>query len=183
MTVFQKGGVGLMRGELRRVGGLALLNAAVLGAPLVVIPPAVQAAPAQCIPPKPLSRLSGTWEAQALAHGVGGVARSRQTLELQVDDNGALRGFRDWAVLDRGASGVQGRNRLGQPVSANREPVLGLLDAASCRVLLVETKDAGSLRGWLREREGQPVLELETTQSGQGAVVFFASFRKAVFQP
>ena len=171
-----------MCGELRRVGWLALLNAAVLGAP-VVIPAAVRAAPATCTPPQPLSRLSGTWETEALAHGVGGVARSRQTLVLQVNDNGALSGFRDWAVLDRGASGVQGRNRLGQPVSANREPVLGMVDAASCRVLLVETKDAGSLRGWLRERQGQPVLELETTQSGQGAVVFFASFRKAVPKP
>jgi hypothetical protein len=37
--------------------------------------------------------------------------------------------------------------------------------------------------GLMRERQGQPVLELETTRIGQGAVVFFASFCKAVAKP
>lgn len=172
-----------MPGVFSRAGLLGWINAVVFGAPFVAFPMASGAAPAPCAPPQPLSRLSGTWDAEALAHGVGGVARSRQTLELQVENNGALRGFRGWEVLDRGPAAVQGRDRRGQPVSANREPVLGLLDPSSCRVLLVETKDSGSLRGWLRQRQGQPLLELEATQSGEGAVVFFASFQKVAPQP
>ncbi len=168
---------GLRAGSLRsacRCSGLALIGTLMLAGPAG----AEAASPNGCAAPRPLSQLSGAWQAEALAHSVGGVGRSLQTLVLQVSDNGAVRGHRDWEVLDRGANAAQGRNRKGEPVSANRESVLGLVNPSSCRLLLVEDNDMGSLSGWVRLRQGQPVLELEATQSGKGAVVFFASFRK-----
>ena len=166
--------------RLGRLRSACRSSALVLAGTLTLAGPA-GAAPAStngCAAPRPLSQLSGTWQAEALAHSVGGVGRSLQNLALQVSDDGAVRGHRDWQVLDRGVNAAQGRNRKGEAVSANRESVLGLVNPSSCRVLLVEDNDMGSLSGWLRLRQDQPVLELEATQSGKGAVVFFASFRK-----
>lgn len=57
------------------------------------------------------------------------------------------------------------------------EPMIGWIDPRSCRVLLVETDDASQVSGWLRDRAGALVLQLEITQSGPGAVVVIGDFR------
>lgn len=53
--------------------------------------------PLPCAVPADLSTLSGTWQAEALAHVSGGVAPSLQRLQLQVGRDGRVRGHRDWA--------------------------------------------------------------------------------------
>jgi len=73
---------------------------------------------------------------------------------------------------------VQGRNRQGQPAFREVEPLIGWIEPRSCRVLLVETDDSGRLSGWLHRDATGPVLELEISQSGSGAVVVFADFRR-----
>jgi hypothetical protein len=132
----------------------------------------------QCAPPADLTRLSGAWQAEALAHVRGGVAASRQRLQLQVGADGRVRGQRDWAAVQTGAGAVQGRNRQGQPALREVEPLIGWIEPRSCRVLLVETEDSGRVSGWLRRDAGGPFLELEISQSGSGAVVVFADFRR-----
>ncbi|MBM5828701.1 MAG: hypothetical protein FJ050_11795 [Cyanobacteria bacterium M_surface_7_m2_040] len=133
--------------------------------------------PGRCAPPADLTSLSGVWQAEALAHVSGGVAASRQRLQLQVGADGRVRGQRDWAAVRTGAGAVQGRNRKGQPAFQEVEPLIGWIDPRSCRVLLVETEDNGQLSGSLRRDAGGPVLELAISQSGRGAVVVFADFR------
>jgi hypothetical protein len=56
--------------------------------------------------------------------------------------------------------------------------MIGWIEPRSCRVLLVETEDSGRVSGWLRRDAGGPFLELEVSQSGSGAVVVFADFRR-----
>jgi len=48
--------------------------------------------PGRCAPPADLTSLSGVWQAEALAHVSGGVAASRQRLQLQVGADGRVRG-------------------------------------------------------------------------------------------
>jgi hypothetical protein len=124
-----------------------------------------------------LSTLSGTWQAQALAAVPAGVAPSRQRLQMQVGADGRVRAQRDWAALNTASGAVPGRNQAGQLAFAAVEPMIGWIHPRSCRVLLVETQDTGQLSGWLRVVAGLPVLELEITQSGPGAVVVMAEFR------
>ncbi|MEB3172695.1 MAG: hypothetical protein VKL97_02400 [Cyanobacteriota bacterium] len=125
-----------------------------------------------------LANLSGSWEAQALAAVPAGVAPSRQRLQLQVGADGRVRAQRDWAALNTAQGAVQGRNQAGQPAFAAAEPMIGWINPLSCRVLLVETADSGQMSGWLRVVAGQPLLDLEITQSGVGAVVVMAAFRR-----
>jgi hypothetical protein len=122
--------------------------------------------------------LSGTWQADALAHVPGGVAPSLQRLQLQIGDDGRVRAQRDWAALNTAPGAVQGRDRQGQPAFADVQPMIGWIDSTSCRVLLVETEDSGRVSGWLRDASGILVLDLEITQSGPGAVVVLAEFRR-----
>ena len=150
--------------------GLALPLPAALAAPGLQ--------PAACLVPADLSVLSGTWQAEALAHVPGGVASSRQRLELQVGSDGRVRGRRDWAALDTTPGAIQGRDRQGQPAFGDVQPMIGWIEPRSCRVLLVETEDSGRVSGWLRRDAGGPFLELEVSQSGSGAVVVFADFRR-----
>lgn len=140
----------------------------------------VMAAPpvAGCPAGLDLPALSGTWQADALAHVPGGVALSRQRLQLQVGPDGRVSGQRDWAALKTGPGAVQGRNRQGQAAFRDVQPMIGWINPRSCRVLLVETDDAGQVLGWLRDATGVPLLELEITQSGAGAVVVMAEFRR-----
>lgn len=58
------------------------------------------------------------------------------------------------------------------------EPLIGWIESRSCPVLLVETEDSGRVSGWLRRDASGPFLELEISQSGSGAVVLFADFRR-----
>jgi hypothetical protein len=154
-------------------GSLALLVSAALprlvwAAPVPVACPAAQDLPA----------LSGDWEALAAAHVPAGVAPSHQRLRLQVAADGRVRGQRDWAALQTGAQAPQGRARDGRPAFQDVQPLLGWIDPRSCRVLLVETEDAGRVEGWLRQHQGEPVLDLEVSQSGAGAVVVLARFQR-----
>ncbi|NDC34636.1 MAG: hypothetical protein EBZ51_04435 [Synechococcaceae bacterium WB9_2_112] len=155
---------------------------------LVALPlPAAQAAPAPqpaaCLAGAELVALSGTWQAEALAHVPGGVAPSRQRLQLQVGADGRVRGQRDWAAVITGPGAVQGRDRQGQAAYTDMQPMIGWIEPRSCRVLLVETEDAGRVSGWLRRQGGVPLLELEISQSGRGAVVVMAEFRQLPASP
>ncbi|MBM5799420.1 MAG: hypothetical protein FJ077_00960 [Cyanobacteria bacterium K_DeepCast_35m_m2_023] len=138
------------------------------------------AAPAagRCAPPADLTRLSGVWQATALAHVSGGVADSVQRLQLQVGADGRVRGQRDWAARDTTPGAIQGRDRQGQPAFREVEPLIGWIEPRRCRLLLVETDDSGRVSGWLRRDAAGPFLELEISQSGRGAVVVFADFRR-----
>jgi len=98
-------------------------------------------------------------------------------LQLQVGPDGRVRGQRDWAAVQTGPGSVQGRNRQGGPTFQAVEPLIGWIEPRSCRVLLVETEDSGRISGWLRRDASGPLLELEISQSGRGAVVVFAAFR------
>jgi hypothetical protein len=49
--------------------------------------------------------------------------------------------------------------------------------------VLVELEDRGQARGWLRRDASGPVLDLEISQSGHGAVVLFATFQRSTNQP
>jgi hypothetical protein len=128
--------------------------------------------------PADLSTLSGTWQAEALAHVSGGVAPSLQRLQLQVGRDGRVRGHRDWAAVHTGPGAVQGLNRQGRPSFRAVEPLIGWIESRSCRVLLVETEDSGRVSGWLRSDGSGLFLELELSQSGSGAVVLFSDFRR-----
>jgi hypothetical protein len=155
---------------------------------LVAMPlAAAQAAPAlqaaACPSGAGLAALSGTWQAEALAHVPGGVAPSRQRLQLQVGADGRVRGQRDWAAVITGPAAVQGRDRQGQAAFADVQPMIGWIEPRSCRVLLVETEDAGRVSGWLRRQGGESVLELEISQSGRGAVVVMTVFRQQPASP
>ncbi|MEB3234602.1 MAG: hypothetical protein VKM98_04155 [Cyanobacteriota bacterium] len=138
------------------------------------------AAPATpgCGAPGDLSSLSGTWQAEAQAHVAAGVAPSLQRLHLQIGADGRVRGQRDWAALQTTAGAIQGRDRQGRPAFAAVEPLIGWIEPRSCRVLLVETEDSGRISGWLRRDANEPLLELEISQSGRGAVAMLASFRR-----
>lgn len=133
--------------------------------------------PGRCASPSDLTSLSGVWQAEAPAHVSAGVAASRQRLQLQVGPDGRVRGQRDWAAVQTGPGSVQGRNRQGEPTFQAVEPLIGWIEPRSCRVLLVETEDSGRISGWLRRDASGPLLELEISQSGRGAVVVFAAFR------
>jgi hypothetical protein len=128
--------------------------------------------------PADLSTLSGDWQAEAQAHVNGGVAPSLQRLKLQVGRDGRVRGQRDWAAVHTGPGAVQGHNRQGQPSFQAVEPLIGWIESRRCRVLLVEIEDSGRVSGWLRRDASGPFLELEISQSGSGAVVLFADFRR-----
>jgi hypothetical protein len=56
--------------------------------------------------------------------------------------------------------------------------MIGWINPRNCRLRLVETDDAGQVSGWLRVVAGEPVLDVEITQSGAGAVVVMAEFRR-----
>lgn len=159
---------------LRWASPLALaLASPLLGSPVVAAPGA-----GRCAAPPDLSTLTGTWQAQALAHVSAGVASSEQRLQLQVGRDGRVRGQRDWAALDTAPGAIAGRDRRGHPAFRDVQPMIGWIEPRSCRLLLVETEDSGRVSGWLRRDAGGLVLELEISQSGSGAVVLFADFRR-----
>lgn len=142
---------------------------------------AADAAPlSDCALPNDLAQLSGTWQAEALAHVPAGVASSLQRLQLQVGSDGRVRGTRDWAALDTAPGAIQGRDRHGNPAFRDVQPMIGWIERRQCRVLLVETEDNGRVSGWVRHEPGGPVLILEISQSGPGAVALFADFRRAL---
>ena len=144
-----------------------------------VVPDAAKAVPTSCQTPMALVALSGTWQAEALAQVPGGVGRSLQQLRLQVGPDGRVSGERRWLVLGReDVNTPKGRNHLGEPAFRDQGPLIGMINPVSCRVLLVETKDSARLSGWVQWAKGRPRLELEASQSGPGAVVFFASFQR-----
>jgi hypothetical protein len=99
-------------------------------------------------------------------------------LQLQVGRDGRVRGQRDWAAVHTGPGAVHGYNPQGQPSFQAVLPLIGWIESRSCRVLLVETEDTGRVSGWLRRDASGPFLELEISQSGRGAVVLFADFRR-----
>jgi len=166
MHVLHKGG--LLRPCLAAALALPLPWAAAIAAP----------ATAGCGAPGDLSTLSGTWQAEAPAHVAAGVAPSLQRLQLQVGVDGRVRGQRDWAALRTAPGAIQGRDRQGRPAFAAVEPLIGWIEPRRCRVLLVETDDSGRISGWLRRDASGPLLELEISQSGRGAVAVFAEFRR-----
>ena len=151
--------------------------AAALALPLPWAAAIAAPATADCPAPGDLSTLSGTWQAEAPAHVAAGVAPSLQRLQLQVGVDGRVRGQRDWAALNTAPCAIQGRDRQGMPAFAAVEPLIGWIKPSSCRVLLVETDDNGRLNGWFRRDASGPLLELEISQSGRGAVAMFAEFR------
>lgn len=155
---------------------LRLLVIAALPLPIQLVQAAPQAV--ACPAGGDPAALSGTWQADALAHVPAGVAPSRQRLQLQVGADGRVSAQRDWAALNTGPGVVQGRNRYGQPAFVDVQPLIGWINPHSCRVLLVETHDSGQVSGWLRDEAGVPVLELEVSQSGPGAVVVMGVFRR-----
>ena len=109
----------------------------------------------------------------------GGVGRSLQQLRLQVGPDGRVSGERRWLVLGReDVNTPKGRNHLGESAFRDQGPLIGMINPLSCRVLLVETKDSARLSGWVQWPKGRPRLELEASQSGPGAAVFFASFQR-----
>lgn len=152
--------------------------AVALAAPLPWSPAVAAPGPLPCVAPADLSTLSGAWQAEAQTHVNGGVAPSLQRLQLQVGRDGRVRGQRDWRAVHTGPGAVQGNNRQGQPSFQGVEPLIGWIESRSCRVLLVETEDSGRVSGWLRRDASGPFLELEISQSGSGAVVLFADFRR-----
>lgn len=166
MRVLHKGG--LIRSFLAAGLALPLSWAAAIAAP----------ATAGCAAPGDLSTLSGTWQGEAPAHVAAGVAPSLQRLQLQVGLDGRVRGQRDWAALHTAPGAIQGSDRQGMPAFAAVEPLIGWIEPRRCRVLLVETDDNGRLSGWLRRDASGPLLELEISQSGRGAVAMFAEFRR-----
>ena len=153
-----------------------LLVIAALQLPIQLVKAAPQTA--ACPVGSDLAALSGTWQADALAHVPAGVALSRQRLQLQVGGDGRVSAQRDWAALNTGPGAVQGRNHQGQPAFRDVQPMIGWINPRNCRVLLVEIDDAGEVAGWLRDEGGVPVLDLEITQSGSGAVVVIGAFRR-----
>ena len=165
--------------RLRRLLGIVAIAALhVPAGRLVAAPP-----PEGCLPGLNLKALSGRWQADALAHVPGGVAPSRQRLQLEVGADGRVSGRRDWAALHTGTGALQGRNRQGQPTFRDGEPLIGWIDPRSCRVLLVETEDTGRVEGQLRQAAGAPVLDVAIAQSGAGAVVVMAVFRQLAASP
>ena len=153
--------------------------AVALAAPLSWSPAVAAPGPLPCTVPADLSTLSGDWQVEVQVHVNGGVASSLQRLQLQVGRDGRVRGRRDWsAVHNTGLGAVQGHNRQGQPSFQAVEPLIGWIESRSCRVLLVETENSGRVSGWLRFDASGPFLELEISQSGSGAVVMFADFRR-----
>ena len=146
---------------------------------LVVMPDAAKALPRSCQTPMDLVALSGTWQAEALAQVPGGVGRSLQQLRLQVGPDGRVSGERRWLVLGReDVNTPKGRNHLGESAFRDQGPLIGMINPLSCRVLMVETKDSARLSDWVQWPKGRPRLELEASQSGPGAAVFFASFQR-----
>ena len=132
-----------------------------------------------CALPSDLRTLSGIWQAQALVQVRAGVASSTQRLQLEVGANGQIRAKRDWTANNIGAGTIQGLNRLGKPAFQDSEAMIGWIQPRSCRIVMVELDDRGQANGWLR-RDGRGFyLQLEVTQSGTGAVVFFADFRRS----
>ena len=148
-----------------------------IGSPVLVAPVLASETAERCAPPSDLQRLSGLWQAGALVHVKTGVADSRQLLQLVVGTNGQITGERKWEAINTNPGATQGRNRLGQPAFRDVQPVIGWIEARNCRIVLVETEDRGRATGWLRRDASGPVLELEISQSGDGAVVLFANFR------
>ena len=156
---------------------LRLLVIVALQLPISLVKAAPQADEA-CPAGRDLAALSGTWQADVLAHVPAGVALSRQRLQLRVGADGRVSAQRDWAALNNHPGAVQGRDRYGRPAFGDVQPLIGWINPRSCRVLLVETHDAGQVSGWLRVEAGVPVLELEVSQSGPGAVVVMGVFRR-----
>jgi hypothetical protein len=104
---------------------------------------------------------------------------STQRLQLEVGANGQIRAKRDWTANNIGAGTIQGRNRLGKPAFLDSEAMIGWIEPRSCRIVMVELDDRGQANGWLRRDARGFYLQLEVSQSGTGAVVFFADFRRA----
>lgn len=132
----------------------------------------------RCASPSDLQKLSGLWEARALVHVKTGVAESQQLLQLEVGEEGQITGERRWEAINKKPGATQGRDQLGQPAFRDVQPVIGWLETRNCRIVLVETEDRGRATGWLRRDARGPILELEISQSGKGAVVLFADFRR-----
>ena len=161
------------------LGSRLLLCSAMALSVMPVLPDAAKALPKSCQAPMALVALSGTWQAEALAQVPGGVGRSLQQLRLQVGPDGRVSGERRWLALGRkDVNTPKGRNHLGEPAFRDQGPLIGMINPVSCRVLLVETKDRARLSGWVHWVKGRPRLDLEASQSGPGAVVFFASFQR-----
>jgi len=154
-----------------------ILAAGCMGCPLLLLPALASETTDRCAPPSDLQRLSGLWQAGALVHVKTGVADSEQLLQLQVGADGRITGERKWEAINKQPGATQGRDRLGQPAFRDVQPVIGWIEARNCRIVIVETEDRGRASGWLRRDASGPVLELEISQSGEGAVVLFADFR------
>jgi hypothetical protein len=139
--------------------------------------------PEHCAAPSDLRLLSGRWQAQALVHVSTGVASSQQELQLEVGANGEIRGQRSWEARNTNPGAIRGRDRLGNPTFRDVQPMIGWIQPRTCRIVLVELEDRGQARGWLRRDASGPVLDLEISQSGNGAVVLFATFQRTMNQP
>lgn len=125
---------------------------------------------ASCQPPADLSSLSGVW--QASSHRVSrghNSGTSASTLTLQVDANGHVKGTRSWKSPNHGL------NSAGQKVNVDSENVIGLFDHATCRMVLVETAEAGTIQAELMP-DGS--LSFILSQPGPDAVVVIGTYRR-----
>jgi len=123
-----------------------------------------------CGAPADLSSLSGVWNATSSRVSRGQNAGSQSsTLNLQVDVNGHVKGMRSWKSLEYGF------NAAGNTVNLDAETVTGLFDRATCRMVLVETVEAGTIQADLKPDGSLPYV---LTQPGRDPVVVMGVYRR-----
>jgi len=154
----------------------ALLYSLLLAWPFLLLQPAAKAQGqaleerGTCRAPLDLSSLSGVWYATdsrvSRGHNAGIQSSS---LTLLVDGNGHVKGERNWK------SSRYGFNAAGKKVFLDAEKVIGLFDRATCRMVLVETVESGTIQAELMP-DGS--LSFVLSQAGRDPVVVRGVYRR-----
>jgi hypothetical protein len=117
-----------------------------------------------------LTSLSGVWHATANRVSRGqNAGKQSSTLSLQVDANGHIKGERSWK------SSEYGFNAVGKKVFLDAEQMIGLFDRATCKMVLVETVEAGTIQAELLP-DGS--LSFVLSQAGHDPVVVMGVYRR-----
>jgi hypothetical protein len=154
----------------------SLLYSLLLTWPFLPLQPAAKAQAqaledtATCRAPLDLSSLSGVWHAtdSRVSRGVNAGNQS-SSLTLLVDAKGYVKGERNWK------SSRYGFNAAGKKVFLDAEKVIGLFDRATCRMVLVETVEAGTIQADLKP-DGS--LSFVLSQAGNDPVVVMGVYRR-----
>ena len=123
-----------------------------------------------CSVPSDLTQLSGSYIGEGKGVNRLGPTIGSSKLDLKVDKNGVIAGWRSWQSRNS-----YGFTNDGAKTKQDRERVVGIIDAGDCQIGLAETAERGALRGRLVSGGG---IQLMLIESGDQYVVKSERYNK-----